>query len=95
MRAGQRLLDDADDRDDAGHGALEAQLHAVLARGRPQLLAVRGQQLLVGGDDVPAGAHRAQHVLARGLEAADQLDDQLRALEDLLEVAARARERRR
>ena len=40
---------------DAGHRALEAQLHALLARGLPQLLAVLGEQLLVGGDDVLAG----------------------------------------
>ena len=76
---------------DAGHRALEAQLHALLARRLPQLLAVMGEQLLVGGDDVPAGAHRGQQVLARRLEAADQLDDQVRALEDLVERAPRLR----
>ena len=65
------------DRHDAGDRGLEAQLHAVLARARPQLLAVLGEQLLVGGDDVLAGAHRAQHVVARRLEPADQLDDQV------------------
>src|SRR3712207_1629297 len=58
-------------------GALEAQLHAVLARRRPQLLPVLGEQLLVGGDDVLAGPHRAQHVVARGLEPADELHDQV------------------
>ena len=80
---GERLLEHADHRHDAGHRALEAQLHAVLARARPQLLAVLGEQLLVGRHDVLAGAHRAQHVLARRLDPADQLDDQVRALEDL------------
>ena len=40
---------------------------------------------------MPAGAHRAQHVVARRFDAADQLDDQIGALEDLLEVAARLR----
>ena len=83
--AGQRLLEHADDRHDARHRALEAQLHAVLARRRPQLLAVVGEQLLVGRDDVLARPHRPQHVLARRLEPAHQLDDQVRALEDLLE----------
>ena len=39
-----------------------------------------------------AGAQRRQHVLARGLDPADQLDDQIGAVEDLLEVAARARQ---
>ena len=75
-----------------GHRRLEAQLHAVLARGLEQLLAVLGEQLLVGGHDVPAGAHRGQQVLARRLDAAHQLDDQLGLGEDLLEVSARARE---
>ena len=92
VRGGQRLLQHADHRHHAGHRALEAQLHLVLARDRPQLLAVLGEQLLVGRHDVLAGAHRAQHVLARRLDAADQLDDQVGALEDLVEVAARARQ---
>ena len=92
VRGGERLLQHADDRHHAGHRALEAQLDPVLARARPQLLAVLGEQLLVGRDDVLAGAHRPQHVLARRLDAADQLDDQVRALQDLLERPARAGE---
>jgi hypothetical protein len=95
VRAGERLLQHADDRHDAGDRGLEAQLHAVLARDAPQLLAVVGEQLLVGGHDVAPGAHRAQHVVARGLEAADQLDDEVAAVEDLLEVPARARQHAR
>ena len=51
-----------------------------------------GEQLLVGGDDVAARLERAAHVLARRLDAADQLDDQLGALEDLVEVARAARQ---
>ena len=94
-RAGQRLLEHADDRHHARHRALEAQLHAVLARRRPQLLAVDREQLLVGRHHVLAGLHRPQHVLARRLEPAHQLDDQVRALEDLLERAARARQHAR
>ena len=35
VRGGERLLQHADDRHDAGDGGLEAQLHAVLARARP------------------------------------------------------------
>ena len=92
VRRRERLLQHADHRHDAGDRGLEAQLHAVLARARPQLLAVLGEQLLVGGDDVLAGPHRAQHVVARRLDAADQLDDQVGAGEDLVEVAARAGE---
>ena len=83
VRGRQRLLQHADHRHDAGHRALEAQLDLVLARARPQLLPVLGEQLLVGRDDVLARAHRPQHVVARRLDAADQLHDQVRALEDL------------
>ena len=36
--------------------------------------------------DVLAGAHRREQVVARGLDPADQLDDQLGAREDLLEA---------
>ena len=68
----------ADDRHDAGDRGLEAQLHAVSRGRRPQLLAVLGEQLLVGGHDVTAGAQRAHHVVARRVEPAHQLDDQVR-----------------
>ena len=40
-------------------------------------------------------AHRAQHVVERGLGAADQLDDQVAALEEVVEVAAAAGEHAR
>jgi len=92
VRRGERLLQHADHRHHAGHGALEAQLHAALARRRPQLLAVLGQQQLVGRHHVAPGAHRPQHVVARGVDAAHQLHDQVGALEDVVEVAARARQ---
>ena len=85
MRRGQRLLQHADDRHDARHRGLEAQLDAVLARRRPQLLAVLGEQLLVGGDDVLAGRHGAQDVVARRIEAAHDLDDEVRRGEDVVE----------
>jgi hypothetical protein len=73
----QRLLQHADHRHDAGHRALEAQLHALAAGGLPQFLAVLGQQLLVGRDHVAAAAHRAQQVLPGRVDPADQLDDQV------------------
>ena len=92
VRGGQRLLQHADHRHHPGHGGLEAQLHAVLAGARPQLLPVLGEQQLVGRDDVPPGAHRPQHVVARRVDAAHHLHDQVRAPEDVLELAARARE---
>ncbi len=89
---GERLLQHADDRDDPGDRRLEAQLHAVLARARPQLLPVLAEQLLVRGHDVAPGGHRGEDVPARGVEAAHHLDDEVRALEDVGEVAAAAGE---
>ena len=43
--------------------------------GREQLGADVGEQLLVGGDDGLAVGERGEHELARGLDAADDLDD--------------------
>ena len=54
----------------------------------PQLLAVRREQHLVGRDDVLAGPHRAQDVVARRVEPADQLDDQIGAVQQFFEVPA-------
>ena len=92
MGAGERLAQHPHDRDHAGDGRLEAEQHAALAGERPQLLAVTREQLLVCRHDVATGFERAPHVLAGGVDAADQLDDQLRALEDVVEVTARARQ---
>ena len=78
---------------DARDRRLEAEVHAALARQRPQLLAVAREQLLVGGDDVAPGLERAA---ARSRSAAStppiSSTIELRALEDLVEVAARARQ---
>ena len=52
--AAEALLDHADDRDHAGDRRLEAQLHPGLAGDREELVAVLGEQLLVGGHDVAA-----------------------------------------
>ncbi len=90
--AGQRLLEHPDHRHDARHRGLEPQLDPVLARDAPQLLAVLGQQLLVRGDDVLARPQRPQHVVTRHVGAAHHLDDQVAAGEDLVEVAAAARQ---
>ena len=93
MRGGERLLQHADDRHDAGHRALEAQLDArARARIAHSSSPCWESSCLLARDDVLARAHRPQHVLARGLDAADQLDDQVRAVQDLLEVAPRAGE---
>jgi hypothetical protein len=67
----------ADHRDDARDVRLEAQPDAVLAGQRPELLAVLGEQLLVGRDHMPARPQRATDVLVGRIDSADQLDDQL------------------
>ncbi len=93
MCAGERLAQHPDDWDDACHGSLEAQLHPARTRRIEQLLAVLGEQLLVGRDDMLAGLQRSEHVFARRLDPADQLDDQVRGLEDLGEIAFAGGER--
>ena len=90
VRARERLAHHADDRHHAGHRRLVAKLRAALARGREQLVAVLGEQLLVRGHERLAGLERAQRVLAGRLDAADQLDDRVRGSEDLVERPARA-----
>ena len=89
---GERLRHHPDRRHHAGHGALEAELDPVLARGVEDLLAELREQLLVGRDHVAPGAERAQDVLARGLRAAHQLDHEVAALEQVGEVALAASE---
>ena len=89
----EALLDHADDRDHPGHRRLEAKLNARLAGDAEQLLAVPGEQLLVGGDDRPPRSQRVQHVGTRRVCPADQLDDQVGAPEDLAEVALAAGQR--
>ena len=68
-------------RADDGHAAADRrfviEIDAALGGGREQLVAVNGEQRLVGGDDVLAGGDRGQQVLARGLVAADELEHDL------------------
>ena len=71
-------------------GSFEAQLDGMRASRLVDLLAVLGQDLLVGGDHVLTGLYRPQDVLASRLDTADQLDDQVAAREDVVELAARA-----
>jgi len=92
---GERLRHHADRRHHARHGALEAQLHAAAAGRVEDLLAVLGEQLLVGGHHVAAGVERPQHVLARGVDPAHELHDQVASLEDVVVVAAAACEHTR
>ena len=71
-----------------GDGALEAQLHALASRATSHSSSPCWESsCLLAVTTCRAGAHRAQHVVARRLDPADQLDDQIRALEDLVERA--------
>ena len=91
-RPGERLPQHPDHRHDAGDSRLEAERQAALTRQCPELVAVTREQLFVRGDNVAPGLQRAADVVERLIDAADQLDDQIGALEDLLEVAARTRQ---
>ena len=73
---GQRFAHGLDDRDAAGDRRLEVERDAVLLGQPRQLGAVLGQQRLVGGDDVLAGAQRGlDGGFGRAVVAADQLDE--------------------
>ncbi len=72
---GQALAQRLDDRDTAGHRRLEGHRHALRLGRREDLVAVQGDQRLVGGDHVLAVLDRLQHQLARRRVAADQFDD--------------------
>ena len=88
----KRLRHHADRGHHTRHRPLEPNLHATAPCGVEHLLAMLREQLLVGGHHVTTGIERAQHVVARRLDAAHQLDDQVAALDDVVEVAAAARE---
>src|SRR5689334_24361624 len=64
-----------DDRDAAGDGRLEGENGATLLGERRKLGAVHGEQRLVGGDHVLAGAQRALHQ-ARSEEHTSELQSQ-------------------
>ena len=69
-----------------GHRRLEPKLDAGLAGRVEELVAVLRHQLLVRRHHVLAGLERAQHVIARRVRAPDQLDDDVGAGQDLVEV---------
>ena len=60
--ARERVAQRADDRDGAGRGGLVVDLRADLVGGVEDLGTVRGEQRLVGRDDVGAGVDRLQQV---------------------------------
>ncbi len=72
---GQSLANRLDDRDAAGDGGFERDHHAAARRGREDLVAVHGQQRLVGGDHVFAVFDRIEDQPPGDRGAADQLDD--------------------
>ena len=63
-----------DDGDAAADRGLEGDHHALLLRGGEDVVAVLGEQRLVGGDHVLAVGDRLQHQVLRDAGAADQLD---------------------
>jgi hypothetical protein len=82
----EALLDHADHRNRARDGRLEPKLGTALPRGGDQLLAVLGEQLLVGGHHMATIPQGAGNVVERRVDAADQLDDDLAGRQDLVEV---------
>src|SRR5690606_23435565 len=76
--AAQALADHLDDADAAGDGGLERHHHAALLGALEDLVAVHGDQRLVGGDHVLAALDGGEHEIVGGaLDAADQLDDDI------------------
>ena len=74
---GQAFAQRLDDGDAAGHRRLERDHHALVLRRLEYLVAVRGQQRLVGGDHMLAVGDGLQHQLFRHAVAADQFDDDI------------------
>ena len=85
---GQALRQGGDDRDAAGDAGLEGDGPAVPPGGVEDLGAVRGEQRLVGGDDVLAGGEQVEHGLPGPVGAADDLDGDVdrRVVEDRAQV---------
>src|SRR6185295_13523598 len=75
--AAQALAQGSDDGDATGYGGFEQQIHAGVVADAEQFGADVGQQLLVGGDHGLARLQRRGDQLARRLDPADYLDDQV------------------
>ena len=80
--------DRVDERDAAADAPLEPERDALPLRLRDELLPVRREERLVGGDDVLAVLHRREDEGAGRLDAADELDDHLHlgVVHDLVRV---------
>ena len=72
---GQPFAQCLDDRNAAGNRGFKRNHHAFILRGLENLGAVRGQQGLVGGDDVLAVGNRLHHQILGDTVPADQFDD--------------------
>ena len=80
--ADERVAQNADERDPAGHGCFEGQVDAVGSGQCEELLADVGDQFLVGGHDGLAGVERGGDQMAGRLDAAHRLDDHVYVLRD-------------
>ena len=74
---GEGHLQRTDDGDAAGDAGAVFQVHALLASLGAEGVALLGDQFLVGGDDVLAAPQGAPDIVARGIDAAHQLGDDL------------------
>src|SRR5690606_2997261 len=72
---GQAFADRLDHRDATGHGGFVGDNHAFLAGAGEDLVAVHGDQCLVGGDHVLAMLDGLEHQFLGDGVATDQLDD--------------------
>ena len=82
------MLQRLDDGDAAADAGFEAHFEVLLSGKVHDLVAESGHERLVGGDHVLAGTQGAEHHVARGGGAADQLDDDidLGVVDDVVEV---------
>ena len=86
--ADEGMLQRLDDGDAAADAGLEAHFQILLSGKVHDLVAEGGHERLVGSDHVLAGTQGAEHHVARGGGAADQLDDDidLGVVDDVVEV---------
>ncbi len=88
---GERLADRPEDRDRAGDGRLVVEVDVGGVGRGIQGGAVLGEQRLVGGHDRGAVLHRPEDEAAGGLDAADDLDDDVGAGDQLGRVGREER----
>ena len=89
--AGQGLAQRTQQRDRAGHRGLVVEVDAGVLRRGVQGGAVLGEERLVGGDDRGTVLHGAQDERPGGLDAADDLDDDVGAGDEVVGVGREQR----